>query len=146
MDETANQIEARIDRTRERLGSHLRELEDKVGAATDWRGHFRERPHLFLGAALIGGVVLASALKPKATVRALSATGINSRANRHGSVQTQALELWDNLQAALVGLAGARIKEYIGELVPGFDEQYRRAEQRSTTIAPTTTSIGRATV
>ena len=55
MDETANQIEAQIDRTRERLGSNLRELEDKVDAATDWREHFRERPHLFLGAAFIGG-------------------------------------------------------------------------------------------
>ena len=51
MDETANEIEAHIDRTRERLGSNLRELEDKVDAATDWREHFRERPHLFLGAA-----------------------------------------------------------------------------------------------
>ena len=63
MDETANQIEAQIDRTRERLGSNLRELEDKVDAATDWREHFRERPHLFLGAAFIGGVALASALQ-----------------------------------------------------------------------------------
>ena len=37
MDETANQIEAHIDRTRERLGSNLRELESRVDAATDWR-------------------------------------------------------------------------------------------------------------
>ena len=28
-------------------------------------------------------------------------------------------------------MASARIKEYIGELVPGFDEHYRRAEQRA---------------
>ena len=65
MDETANQIEVQIDRTRERLGSNLRELEDKVDAVTDWREHFRERPHLFLGAAFIGGIVLASALRPE---------------------------------------------------------------------------------
>ena len=70
MDETANEIEAQIDQTRERLGSNLRELEDKVDAATDWREHFRERPQLFLGAAFIGGVVLASALKPKSAGRA----------------------------------------------------------------------------
>ena len=62
MDETANEIEAHIDRTRERLGSNLRELEDKVDAATDWREHFRERPHLFLGAAFVGGVMVATAL------------------------------------------------------------------------------------
>lgn len=145
MDETANQIEAQIDRTRERLGSNLRELEDKVDAATDWREHFRERPYLFLGAAFIGGVALASAVQPKSAGRAPSAAALNPRVNGNGSVQAQALELWDNVQAALVGLASAKIKEYIGELVPGFDEHYRRAEQRSTAIDPTTTSIGRAT-
>ena len=51
MDETAHEIEAHIDRQRERLGSNLKELEDKIDAATDWREHFRERPHLFLGGA-----------------------------------------------------------------------------------------------
>jgi hypothetical protein len=145
MDETANQIEAQIDRTRERLGSNLREPEDKVDAATDWREHFRERPYLFLGAAFIGGVALASAVQPKSAGRAPSAAALNPRVNGNGSVQAQALELWDNVQAALVGLASAKIKEYIGELVPGFDEHYRRAEQRSAAIDPTTTSIGRAT-
>ena len=145
MDETANQIEAQIDRTRERLGSNLRELEDKVDAATDWREHFRERPYLFLGAAFSGGVALASAVQPKSAGRAPSAAALNPRVNGNGSVQAQALELWDNVQAALVGLASAKIKEYIGELVPGFDEHYRRAEQRSAALDPTTTSIGRAT-
>ena len=145
MDETANQVEEQIDRTRQRLGSNLRELEDKVDAATDWREHFRERPYLFLGAAFIGGVALASAVQPKAAGRAPSAAALNPRVNGDGSVQAQALELWDNVQAALVGLASAKIKEYIGELVPGFDEQYRRAEQRSAAMDPTTTSIGRAT-
>ena len=77
MDETANQIEAQIDRTRERLGSNLRELEDKVDAATDWRQHFEERPHLFLGAAFIGGVVLASAFRSKSSGRLLSAAALS---------------------------------------------------------------------
>ena len=143
MDETANEIEAQIDRTRERLGSNLRELEDKVDAATDWREHFRERPDLFLGAAFIGGIVLASALRPKSAGRARSTTPLNSVANGNGSVQAQALELWNNVQAALVGVASARLKEYIGDFVPGFDEHYRRAEQRATAIDPTTSSISR---
>ena len=144
MDETANEIEAQIDRTRERLGSNLRELEDKVDAATDWREHFRERPHLFLGAAFIGGVVLASALTPKSAGRPLSAVALSPTVGGNGSVQAQAWELWNNIQGALVGVASARIKEYIGELVPGFDEHYRRAEQRAP-VDLTTTSIGRTT-
>ena len=60
-----------------------------------------------------------------------------------GSVQAQAWELWNNVQGALVGVAGAGIKEYIGELRPGFDEHYRRAEQRAAAVDPRTTSLGR---
>jgi hypothetical protein len=131
MDETANQIEAHIDRTRERLGSNLRELEDKVEAATDWREHFRERPHVFLGAAFIGGIVLAGALRSKPAGRPMSAGAMNPAVGGHGSVQTQARELWNNVQGALLGVATAQIKDYISELVPGFADHYRRAEQRA---------------
>ena len=49
----------------------------------------------------------------------------------HGSVQAQARELWNNIQGALVGVATAQIKNYISELVPDFDDHYRRAEQRA---------------
>jgi len=145
MDETADEIEVQIDRTRERLGSNLKELEDKVDAATDWRAHFRERPQMFLGAAFVGGLVLASAFRPKVTDRPVSAAVVNPVAGSNGSVQAQAWELWNNLQGALVGVASARIKEYIGDFVPGFDEHYRRAERRAATGDSTTASIGRAT-
>jgi len=136
MDETTDQIEAHIDRTRERLGSNLRELEDKVEAATDWREHFRERPHVFLGAVFIGGLVLASALKSKSAGRPRSGVAVNPVVGGHGSVQAQARELWNNIQAALVGVATAQIKDYIGDLVPGFDDHYRRAEQRAAAVDP----------
>lgn len=136
MDETTDQIEAHIDRTRERLGSNLRELEDKVEAATDWREHFRERPHVFLGAAFIGGMVLASTLRSKSTGRPLSGVAMNPAVRGNGAVQAQARELWNNVQGALVGVATAQIKDYIGALVPGFDDHYRRAEQRAAAVDP----------
>ena len=131
MDETTDQIEAQIDRTRERLGSNLRELEDKVEAATDWREHFRERPHVFLGAAFIGGMVLASTLRSKSAGRPPSGVSMNPAVGGHGSVQAQVRELWNNVQGALVGVATAQITDYLSELVPGFDDHYRRAEQRA---------------
>lgn len=136
MDETANQIEAHIDRTRDRLGSNLKELEEKVESATDWREHFRERPHLFLGVAVLGGVVLASALKSKSAGRPPFAPAVNPPVNGRSSAQRQALELWNNVQGALIGVATARIKDYIGELVPGFDDHYRRAEGRAAAVDP----------
>ena len=134
MDETTDQIEAHIDRTRERLGSNLRELEDKVEAATDCREHFRERPHVF--PAFIGGMVLASTLRSKSAGRPLSGVAMNPAVGGHGSVQAQARELWNNVQGALVGVATAHIKDYIGALVPGFDDHYRRAEQRAAAVDP----------
>jgi hypothetical protein len=136
MDETANQIEAHIDRTRDRLGSNLRELEGKIDAATDWREHFRGRPHVFLGAAFAGGVVLAGVLRSKAPRRAplTAAASPNGGHGGQGSAQRQARELWNNIQGALLGVAAARIKDYIGEMVPGFDDQYRRAEERAAAL------------
>ena len=131
MDETTDQIEAHIDRTRERLGSNLRELEDKVEAATDWREHVRERPHVFLGAAFIGGMVLLSALRSRSAGRPRSGVALNSAVGWSRLGAAQARELWNNVQRALVGVATAQIKDYIGELVPGFDDHYRRAEQRA---------------
>jgi hypothetical protein len=107
MDETANEIEAHIDRTRERLGSNLRELEDKVDAATDWREHFRERPHLFLGAAFVGGVMLGSALRRTSPTRERGDVDVRRAVGGNGSVQAQAWELWNNVQGALVGVASA---------------------------------------
>jgi hypothetical protein len=98
----------------------------------DWRGHFRERPHVFLGAALIGGMVLASALRSKSGGRPLSGAGVNPAVGGHGSAQAQAREVLNNVQGALIGVAIAKIKDYIGEMVPGFDDHYRRAEQRAT--------------
>lgn len=135
MDQTANEIEAQIDRTRDRLGSNLRELEHRVDVATDWREHFRKRPHLFIGAAFLGGVMLGNALRRTASPPRESGNGAVRRALRaSGTAQAQASELWNNLQGALVGVASAGIKEYIGALVPGFDEHYRRAEQRTTAV------------
>ena len=133
MDEAAHKIEAQIDRTRERLGSNLRELEDRIDGATDWREQFRARPHLFLGGAIAGGALLAAALRGADTrqafdsssedhLRSVSRNGVDSR--------EQARELWRNIKGALIGVAAMRITAYISELVPGFDEQFRHAAQR----------------
>ncbi len=35
----------------------------------------------------------------------------------------------NNLKGALIGVAAARLRDYIGELLPDFVEHYRRVEQ-----------------
>ena len=133
MDEAAHRIEAHIDRTRERLGSNLRELENKVDAATDWREQFRARPHLFLGGAIAGGALLAAVLRPKSSRQVFDSSNeahFGSVSRNGVNAQEQALELWNNIKGALIGVAAMRITEYISALVPGFDEHYRGAAHR----------------
>jgi hypothetical protein len=134
MDETPREIEAHIDRTRERLGSHLMELEHKVEAATDWREHFRARPGVFLGAAFVGGATLAVALHARSQRPVSDDAGIRRFVDDPSSARAQVLELWNTLKGALIGVASTRVIDYLGELLPGFDEHYRRAEER--TLAP----------
>jgi hypothetical protein len=60
MDETTDQIESRIDQTREDLKSNLEELESRMKAVTDWRTHVGRHPLPMIIAALLGGVVLST--------------------------------------------------------------------------------------
>ncbi len=62
MGETADQIEAHIEDTRDDLGANLRELEHRVKSATDWREQFRSNPLRMVGVAFGGGILLASVL------------------------------------------------------------------------------------
>ena len=137
MDKATDKIEAHIDRTRERLGSNLRELEERVEAATDWREQFRARPHFFLGGAFIGGALLAAIFRP----RSLQQTDDSGDAGRFALVSRsgvhapeQVLEVWDNVKSALIGVATARLTQYMADLIPGFDEHYRKTAQRSQTF------------
>ena len=139
MVETPREIEAQIDRTRERLGSHLKELGHKVDAATDWREHYRARPHVFLGAAFAGGASLAIALHKRSQRSRVDDTNNPFAPDREfaparvveGSTQAQVLELWQNIKGALIGVASMRVLQFLGELVPDFGEHYQRAEQRT---------------
>jgi hypothetical protein len=137
MDETPREIEGHIERTRERLGSHLVELEQKVDAATDWREHFRTRPHVFLGAAFVGGATLAFVLHARHPRTVADDAEIRRFADDPSSARAQVVELWNNLKGALIGVASTRVKDYLNEFMPGFDEHYRRAEQRTLAPAPT---------
>jgi uncharacterized protein DUF3618 len=132
MDEATDKIEAHIDRTRERLGSNLRELEHKVDAATDWRAQFRARPHLFLGGAIAGGALLAAVLRPKSSQHVFDSSNESQLGlvSRNGvSAQEQALALWNDIKGALIAVAAMRVTQYISDLIPGFEEHYRRAAQ-----------------
>ena len=146
MGQTVQQIEAHIDSTRERLGSNLQELERKVDAATDWREHFSARPFTLLSVAFAGGVILAATARGGAARRPSGWAG-RPASEPHATTDAQkyqALQMWDNIKGALIGLAATRFKEYVGELIPGFNEQFQRTEKppESSQMPPTPSETG----
>jgi hypothetical protein len=130
MGETTNQIASYIETKREDLGSNLAELENKVKSIMDWREQFRSNPMTMVGVAFGGGVLLASMLGGNSRRR--SARHMNDTAVPHAGTDGQAnhaLETWDNIKGALIGVAATRFKDFVGELVPGFQEQFRKTEE-----------------
>jgi hypothetical protein len=137
MGQTVQQIEAHIDDTRDRLGANFQELERRVDAVTDLRGHFEARPFTILGVAFAGGVLLAAMSGRRSTrpARAFAASTGSTPGSYPGRPQrNQALDVWDTVKGAAVGLAATRLRSYIDELVPGFDEQFQRAESRAAAL------------
>jgi hypothetical protein len=126
MGQTIQQVVAHIDTTRERLGSNVEELERKIDATTDWRQHFQVRPFTFLSVAFAGGVMLAASLRGRSARRqyfSSSQPHVGTAAQKYHALRT-----WDNIKGALIGVAAARVKDYVGELIPGFREQFERTE------------------
>ena len=140
MGQATSQIEAHIEDTREDLGSNLRELEQKVKSVTDWKQHFQKSPMTLLGVAFGGGIVLATMLGGRKSRR--GERGFPSPVaghEFHGGTDHQkhkALETWDNIKGALIGVAATRFKDFVGEVVPGFHEQFQHTEEKGKAIPP----------
>jgi hypothetical protein len=153
MGEKPDQIERHIQHQRSELEDNISELEEKVKSAFDWRTQFEERPAIMLGAAFIGGA-LVSALLPSTSSIASKVSSLRHRSNdawtpytnretpytppqvesqstgsssSGGYAVSKTGETWENLKNAAIGMATARISEFIEELVPGFSEHYNKA-------------------
>jgi hypothetical protein len=121
--QTTDQIESHIEKTRDDLGANLHELEQKVKEVTDWRYHFRNHPMTLIGAAFGGGILLATMVsRTRNTTNAVPASA---------PVRHRATETWDVIKDALVGVAAARVTDFVGELVPGFADEYASRVRRN---------------
>jgi hypothetical protein len=128
--QTTYQIENDIERTKDDLGANIHELEQKVKEITDWRYHYQNHPMTLLGAAFGGGILLATMFG--GTGRRRFSASETQPAYRSGRPKQKAVETWDHIKDALVGVAAARVTDFVGELVPGFrDEFHSRAKQQS---------------
>jgi hypothetical protein len=152
MDEVVHQLESQIDRSRERLGSHLRELEARVDAATDWRSYVRARPYAAVATALAAGAALSVAL---GSLRRPSRVSVGAAPTRPfetaprgqpSEFKRQITDLWHDISAALLGVAAGRLTGAIGDLVPGFVEELDRSSPRryGSRAGADDTRVGRA--
>jgi hypothetical protein len=138
MGQTTHQIEAHIEDTRKDLGSNLHELEQKIKSVTDWKQHFKTNPMTMLGVAFGGGILLSTMLggrKNRPVERGFSSPAPG--AEPHAGTDHQkhnALETWDNIKGTLIGVAATRFKDLVGEVVPGFHEQFQRTEEKTKAI------------
>jgi hypothetical protein len=157
MGEKPDQIERHIQHQRSELEDNISELEEKVKSAFDWRTQFQERPGIMLGAAFLGGALVSALLPSTSRISSKVSSAVRRRSssepwtpytNREtaplaeshpsssyatgpsysrGDSGSKTSETWENLKNAAIGMATARISEFIEELVPGFSEHYNKA-------------------
>lgn len=134
MGQTANQIETHIEQTRDTLGSNIQELEQKVKSVTDWKQHFQNNPMTMIGVAFGGGVLLATMLGGGKRRRSFSSHEQTAHPSHAGmdSQKHNALEAWDSIKGALIGVAATRFKDFVGEVVPGFTDQFQHTQDKKT--------------
>jgi hypothetical protein len=141
MVETTTQIETHIETTRERLGANLDVLERKIKSATDWREYVQSSPMTLLGAAFAGGVVLAmttSARHDRRGERVVRSTG--SALRPRGPHVEEVVAMLDNIKGALIGMAAMKMKDLVGQVVPGFQQEFDRRQRAVAATAPASMS------
>ena len=141
MGETSDQIERHIQETRNDLSDNFSELKEKVKTAVDWRAQFEERPGTMMALAFGGGVMLSALLPTVRPSRRRSSEGRrNAPPDRDAAGHSlksrtasddkasQTLENWDALKGALVGVATSKLSGFIEDLLPGFKQEFTKAQ------------------
>lgn len=152
MGEKSNQIERQIEVERGQLGEHLNELQSKVQEVTDWRAQFQKRPMLMMGVAVGGGLLLASLAgrRSKSPRPYPEARADSSSEHQRGTElqKSKALETFDNIKGAMIGVAASTFQDFLAQLIPGFKAQFEKTaqEKRSGSIGsarPSSQSVAR---
>lgn len=130
MGETIRQIEQDLETERYQLGRNLNELETKARQMTDWKHYYRNHPAKLLGAALASGVVLgiiAGGKSPSTSHRQhLAAVPDNGSPRPRNRALLRLENDWQHISDALMGVASAKVMEFVGNLIPGFNDQIHR--------------------
>ena len=136
MGETSEQIERHIEQKQSELGSDLNELEQRVKRAFNWRAQVDEHPMACLAVAFAGGMVLSVALSGRGRHRRASESSVEpwgdvpvspARARRSTRQKAHAIDAWDDIKDALVGVAATKLVGFLDRTLPGFQGEFQKA-------------------
>lgn len=152
MGEKSDQIEQHIQEQRSELTEHISELQEKVKGAVDWRVQFNERPMTMIALAFGGGMLLSAILPDgpkhsnghsyKGSYDAYPDTLTNGDtvySSAHAvkppaspsKAWKQATETFETLKGALLGVAASKVGDYLEEVIPGFNDHYKKVQYKS---------------
>jgi len=130
MDPATDHLEQHLEDERQALRSNLAEVEDRVRSAFDWRRQFRSNTAAFLGLAVGGGLLIGlmtARRRAVPAVRAHPSMADSKPATPYGVHKRRELSLaWRGIESALIGLAAAKCRDTLANLLPGFREQLAR--------------------
>lgn len=136
MGQATEQIEAHIEQAKEDLGSNLQELEQKVKSVADWKQHVRTNPMTMVGVAFGGGMLLSTIVGSRRTSRNWERRLGPSVPNGQIATKGKGMKAWRLIKTALAGVAAARVQDFVGQVIPGFQEQYQRASEKAEAAEP----------
>jgi hypothetical protein len=130
MDRDTDRVKQHLDHERRALRSNIAELEHRVRSAVDWRTQFRGNTAAFLGFAcacgLLIGMLTARRTRAPAGLEYPTTEGGRPATPYGDHRRRQASLAWRSIESALIGLAAARLKNTLANLLPGFREQLAR--------------------
>ena len=141
----SDRIKRSIDLERSDLGRNIQQLERKAKSSMDWRTQFQQHPMTMIGLAFGGGVLLSALLGENRSSWPEARPGeqgsgyrdsSESRPTQGTSYQKhKALDTWDNIKGAMIGVAATRFRSLLNDAVPGFAEEYRKTEEQKPAAA-----------
>jgi hypothetical protein len=123
MGEKADRIEQHIKQQRDELGDNVMELKQKVSRSFDWRAQVDEHPLTMVGLAFGGGLLLSALLDGRRGTMPPLSSDLHRAYDAGSSNGT-----WEILRGAVMGLAATKLKEVVEELLPGFQDEYQKAQ------------------
>ncbi len=151
IDQERHQLEENLVGIEERVKHTTEQVQERVQNATDWRQQFEQRPMLGLAIAFGGGMLLGSMIgngegrdrgygPPPPQSYAQPYTGGDRSGADVGRQNVS--NTMDHVKGALMGVAAAQLRSFLGSSLPGFDDEYKQVERESDTASQRRSGTG----